>query len=955
MKQFKPNLIKAALISGGMAFGSSPVFAQDANTDAPEDAELEVIQVSGIRGSLQRAQAIKMNNTSIVEALSAEDIGKLPDTSVAESLARLPGLAGERRNGRTSGLSVRGFNENYVGTTLNGRELLGMGDNRGVEFDLYPTEIVSNILVYKTPEAGLMTQGIGGTIDIQTVSPLTAKKTMAINANYEVNQEESGNPDFDNKGHRVSFNFVDQFANDTIGVALAIADMESPRQEQHFRGWGYADADGSKAADGVEVPEGTVILGGHDSFTRSAMLERTSIAGVIEYAPNEDLKIQLDALYIDFEENDVRRGVEEGGAAWGTQDYTITGVDNGLVTSGYYDGYLSVIRNDSRQQKAELTTFGLNAEYIVNEDWTATLDVSSGKVDKTITDIESYSGVGRAGVDGRPLTPRAWTMTSTGVVYSDHPTLDSVDLADPTLVRLAGPQAWGGSLGPVERFQGVEGFGPNTAQDGFVNEPVFDETLDAIRLDVKGYVDWGIFTKLTAGVNYQEREKQKDNNGAYLTSPVWPDADPIPNPLGTADLSFIGIEGVVAYDGLALYRDGYYIETEAELFENGRLGDSYTIKEEILTTYAKLDIDTEIGDVLVFGNLGLQVISVDQTGDGFNTTTGPTGFTSITPISDGDAYTDVLPTLNLSFEVAENQFIRTALGKVLSRPRMDDMRPNNTVSFTFNDQQIVSTNVANGPWSASAGNARLKPLEANQFDIAYENYFADSGYFAVSFFYKDLTNWHIAGQTIGDFSGSYIEGFHQTSGQTDINGDGVADENDIVPPGTFNGVVSFREDGLEGFVRGWELQGSLPLDIIHDSLEGFGVFASATFLDGQFDNGDAVPGLSEESYSFTAFYESNGFEVRVSGTKRDPFSTETRAISLSLAQIDDRGGEQWDAQIGYDFSESGIESLEGLRITLQGQNLTDEPTVQANPGDGRQITQYQQFGRNFLLGVNYTF
>lgn len=82
MKQFKPNLIKAALISGGMAFGSAPAFAQDANTDAVDEANLEVIQVSGIRGSLQRAQAIKMDNTSIVEALSAEDIGKLPDTNM---------------------------------------------------------------------------------------------------------------------------------------------------------------------------------------------------------------------------------------------------------------------------------------------------------------------------------------------------------------------------------------------------------------------------------------------------------------------------------------------------------------------------------------------------------------------------------------------------------------------------------------------------------------------------------------------------------------------------------------------------------------------------------------------------------------------------------------------------------------------------------------------------------
>ncbi len=105
MKQFKPNLIKAALISGGVAFVSTPTFAQESNSDSIDESNVEVIQVSGIRGSLQRAQAIKMDNTSIVEALSAEDIGKLPDTSIAESIARLPGVTGERRNGRTSGIS----------------------------------------------------------------------------------------------------------------------------------------------------------------------------------------------------------------------------------------------------------------------------------------------------------------------------------------------------------------------------------------------------------------------------------------------------------------------------------------------------------------------------------------------------------------------------------------------------------------------------------------------------------------------------------------------------------------------------------------------------------------------------------------------------------------------------------------------------------------------------------
>ena len=173
MTKFKLSMLTLALAaagSGSMAYAQT---AAQADEQAKADEQIEVISVTGYRGSLQRVQAIKMSENSIVEVLSAEDIGKLPDTSVAESLARLPGLAGERRNGRTSGLSVRGFNENYVATTMNGREILGIGDNRGVEYDLYPSEIIAGAMVYKTPSANHVNQGLGGIVDLQTLRPDT--------------------------------------------------------------------------------------------------------------------------------------------------------------------------------------------------------------------------------------------------------------------------------------------------------------------------------------------------------------------------------------------------------------------------------------------------------------------------------------------------------------------------------------------------------------------------------------------------------------------------------------------------------------------------------------------------------------------------------------------------------------------------------------------------------------
>jgi iron complex outermembrane recepter protein len=918
MLKFKPSKVTLAMLSTGLLAVSAPMYALAAEEAQAEEKEVEVIEVRGIRGSLQRAQAIKMSENSIVEVLSAEDIGKLPDTSVAESLARLPGVTGERRNGRTSGLSVRGFNENYVGTSLNGRELLGMGDNRGVEYDLYPTEIVSNIVVYKTPEAGLVAQGIGGTVDLQTVSPLNSDSVMTFNANYEKNEKDSANPDFDNNGHRLSFNFVDKYLDDTLGVALVVSSLETPRQEENFRAWGYAD-----------TPEGNKILGGHDSFVRSAMLERDSIAAVIEYAPTDDLKIQFDALYIDFEENDVRRGLEEGGPVWGGVNYTETSLEDGLVTSGYWDGFHSVVRNDARSQESELTTFGLNVEYALDEYWTLEFDASMGNVDKDIVDVESYSGVGRAGVDGRPTAARAWEMTSSGVFYSDHPTLPGVDYTDESLMRLAGPQAWGA---PV-----IGG----DAQDGFINRPAFEEELDSFRLTAKGVVEYGIVAGVEFGVMYSDRSKEKINEGDYLTAPTYPGDGAIPNVLGVADLGFIGIDGVLAYDSLSLYKDGYYKATPASLVQTDRLGDTYKVDEELTTVYVKVDLEAELGDILMSGNFGLQYVNSEQSSTGFSTVENAQGYVEATAVKGGDDYSDILPTLNLSFEIAENQFIRTAMGKVMSRPRMDDMRPNNRATFAYNDNQINNPNPENGPWSGSAGNPGLQPLEANQFDLSYENYFADDGYFAATFFYKDLTNWHRSGRTLVDFSDVYIPELHQGS-------EGQA-------PATFNGFIDATDDGLEGYVRGYELQASVPFRELHKALDGFGVAMSATFLDGELDDGGRVPGLSEESYSLTAYYEYNGFEVRVSGTKRDEFLTETRGGSLSLVETEDLGSEIWDAQISYDFDQSDIESLKGLRVTLQGQNLTDEDTIQAEDYDSRAITSYQSFGANYSIGLNYKF
>src|SRR4051812_3639401 len=268
MKKIQFNHILAKLSMLTLIAGSQAVYAQEA----------EEIVVTGFKASLQKAQEVKKQSASIVEAIAAEDIGKLPDTSIAESLARLPGLAGERRDGRTSGLSVRGFNENYVATTMNGREILGIGDNRGVEYDLYPSEIISGATIYKTPDATLVNQGLGGIVNLSTIRPLDHAPVKSISGNYEQNGLKSANPDFKDTGYRLAGTYSDKFADDTIGVAISIATMESPSQEEQFRAWGYADVD----TNGDSVNDAKA-LGGQDSNVRSSLMKRDTYSGVFQY------------------------------------------------------------------------------------------------------------------------------------------------------------------------------------------------------------------------------------------------------------------------------------------------------------------------------------------------------------------------------------------------------------------------------------------------------------------------------------------------------------------------------------------------------------------------------------------------------------------------------------------------------------------------------------------------
>jgi iron complex outermembrane recepter protein len=961
--KFKPAILSIA-VSTALLTGLATA------QETPAESDVEVIAVSGIRGSLIRAQAVKQDNASIVEALSAEDIGKLPDSSIAESLSRLPGLSGERVGGRTSGISVRGFKEDFTGTSLNGRELIGIGDNRGVEYDLYPSEIMTGATIYKTTEADLMVQGIGGTVDLQTARPLQAQETLTLNGNYEISGSNADNPEFDNKGHRLSLSFVEKFADDTIGLAVAIATSESPNNQRKYGVWGYGDNG-----------NGQILPSGLDTQAISTKLKRDTVSAILQFQPTDDLDIVVDALSIDYSDSGVIRGfIEPFNSA------NVTG--SGTSSTGTQIGANPVLRTDPAQKDGDLKVFGLNVEYNINDRWSVELDVANSKSTKRDLRGESYSGLARNGaLDSSEFGTRSFEMSPDGIFFTNSTGLDA--FSDPAALQLAGPQEWGGGLANLASQFETDVLKSNgdpysyfNAQDGFLNYADFSEKLTTFKIEVVGVLDGDFFHTFTAGINFSDRYKDKENKGFFATAEDYPYSSAIPSSYlynGLADLTWAGLGYVVAYDGFAPYEDGTYTLNDAGLLEPDRLGDTYKIDEEVTTLYVKGDFETEVGGFPVMGNIGLQYVQTDQSSSGYTGVVGANfavcdadnnqQIDTACETSIGTDYSHILPSLNLSIEVGDNQFLRFAANKTISRARIDQMKASGFVKFDQNIDLIATNNsIADveeygGPWSKFAGNPLLKPLESNNVDISFENYFEDEGYISLALFYKDLVNWTRDGNLTINFRNDetndgadyFIPGFHDriaTAPGTYAGGSPSYAVGDLVTPPDY-GTFSYFEDGLTGSVKGAELTANIPMNVISDSLDGFGIAASATLINASLDDGSPIPGQSDRTYSLTAYYAMGGFEVRVAGTDRSGFSTYQRGGSNKIEPATRNGVTLVDAQISYDFEDSDMDYLAGLRVSLQGTNLTDvdEETVD----DNGIVTLRRQFGPSYMLNFNYSF
>lgn len=899
----------------------------------------DTIVVTGFRAALQSAVSRKKRSDQVVESVSAEDIGKLPDASIAESISRLPGLTSQRVSGRSNVISIRGFAPDFSTTLLNGREQTSTGDNRAVEYDQYPSEIINQVNVYKTPMASLIGQGLSGTVDLRTIRPLDAPgRILSIGARASYPDLGKLNPDVSKYGWRANAIYVDRFAADTIGVAVAASYTDEPYQVEEFNAWGYPGTG----------PDGSApfVIGGAKPFNTSTELKRLGLMGTLEWRPDPNFTSTLDAFYSNFKDDQIKRGIELPlwwSAAQLQPDRTIEG---DMVTAGTFAGVKGVVRNDVFQRHAKLYSFGWNNAWRGDNGWNLMGDISFSKTDRNELILESYAGTGRGSV-GATDTLGFQTGTS-GTVFD--PTLN---YGDYDTILLTSPQGWGGTQIAPDGTRIVGG------QDGYYNNRIIDDRLWQIRGDVEKEFVGSALNSVQAGLNYTDRAKSLTPDEAFLGLVANVDgmtSVPVPEEFrrGTTDLDFLGLGPMISYDPLELLRAGIY-----QLVPNP-YGDvivkSYSIDEKLLTPYVQANIRTQMGATDVTGNIGVQAILTDQRSEGAQAAflgTNPNGSPNVgaIPRDEGAKYVDVLPSANLSFRMPGDFVVRMAAAREIIRPRLDDMRASSSYGVAFNDPgdptrftcpEGRTCYVVRG----GSGNPELRPWRANAVDLTFEKYWGTRGYVAAQLFYKKLVSYIYNEDRPFDFTGLPT----QDPG-LDPNGLPII----INPQGTMNIPIN----GKGGTLYGAELAGTLPFETFTPALTGFGVTGGVSYTKTRIrpspgQPASDLPGYSRWVANGTAYYERGGFNVRGSVRHRSSFVGEVSGFGASRVRRRARPETILDGQIGYDFLQEGSR-LHGLSVYLQGQNLTDEPFVTGNPDQPLQVIDHQRYGRRFLAGFTYKF
>lgn len=694
--------LTTALVAGSASAQTAPA-APAATSD-----ESTVVVVTGTRKSLRDALATKRAATGIIEALSSKDIGALPDVTIAESLARLPGINTTRDRGNDSQATIRGLGSRFVLGTVNGREVATSEPDRGVRWEIYPSEVVSGVVVAKSSEARLISGGIAGTVDIQTIRPLDYRGpalTLRVGPTYY----EGGNafPGYDGLGNRGSLSYVAK-VSPNLAFVFGLTSQTQKNGYESFQGWGYND----NTIRPTDSP-GPIVTGGPVVFTpwgaqsEAKFLTETRNGATLgmQWKSVDGFELNYDLLYSKVKIAEHQNQTWYGGNNWGnwaggnTDSYIVPRVvDNDLVGATTAWSSVEGVIAQYSEDKTLLAT-GVNAKW-TSEKWTVATDVN-------YSEAKRYNLWAANEFTYWPAT-MTWDLTG-------KPSL-AVEGATPTSGETVNP--------------------------GAINPGRLEDTLASGQVDFTRRFDGGPFTALLFGARYNVRTKGNGDE-TFTATPL---VSTVP----------AGILTTWSFDHFHLpaLDDADFHKLETALYGTGALstvgGVNYTtgnkdavpilskVRENVAEAYGELTYEGNFVGAAVDGNVGVRVIDVKTKAGGISQSGGAwfqdlSGNWAYYPLvqeaATGEShYSRVLPSVSARLDYGNGTYLKLALAEVISRPPLSDMRATRSISPI-------------APYTGSSGNPFLKPFEATQLDVSYEHYWGKDGLVAVSGYYKDVSNY----------------------------------------------------------------------------------------------------------------------------------------------------------------------------------------------------------------------
>ncbi|WP_457420467.1 TonB-dependent receptor [Roseateles sp. P5_E7] len=785
-----------------------PASAQTAPNDSDAN-KLDTVVISGIRASVRKALDTKEASNSMVEVIASEDIGKLPDTTIAESLARLPGLSAGSDRGNASQIVARGLGPRFVGATLNGREFASSEPDRAVRFEMFPSESVSGATVYKTQSAEIVEGGIATSIDLQTVSPLAwRERTLSLKADALYYQLGSKIEGAKKVAPRLGGIYVDQFGNRTLGVALAFSYYNQPSLEDRVDHWGFNDDTHSRDVTGDGKIDKTPW--GFQNGVKKGTNKRGSVLGKIEFRPNKDTSFTADiysARSNIYEPTLVHvQGNLGNWDGWQSGAYSKVTTDSGYVTGATVSGVNMDNLNARWKQNMSNFAAGLNGKFKL-DDWTLEADIAQSSAKRDT----AWSAVQMSMLQPGSVT---WSFPRDGWMTYGF----SADTGNPAAFSTNVFEQWGPT------YTGK-----------------LDDSLDSQQLTASRAVKWGDVNKLKFGVRATQREKSYSqvswNYAAAATIPttafqrVKVDGRP-----DFIEFNSSFDDAVTKYFGAAALSDAGRSPTTANLVQN-----NWRAAEDSAAAYVQADLNgSAFGNLSYRGNVGLRAVHTSQTGYGMEQRNGgaPTG------ISSGTSYTRFLPSLNLILNLDQDDVnqLRFGISRAMARAPLDVMNAAHTVTTDPNNVN---------PTIVSGGNPQLKPMMASQVDLTFQRFFDKDSLISVGLFYKKISDYIGIASVAGTFEGK--PAFYTSQ----VNRDG----------GNVKGIELVYQQALTALPAPFNSLGVMANYTYTDSnIKENGDRSGASFTP------IATNGLMKNNSGFTLWYSRDGFEARLAANHHSAYN-----------------------------------------------------------------------------------